>query len=80
MEIYVTNSLESSVHLDSDISDDISLLNSTQIPDDGKNNTFEKLGTLGGNKKKKEVPKLELKTLPEGLKHTILGKKQTYPR
>ena len=78
MEICVTNSLESNVHLDPDISNDFSLLDFTQVPDDGKKHTFEELGTLE-EEKKEEVPKLELKTLSEGLKYAFLEDEQTYP-
>ena len=78
MEICVTNSLESKVHLDPDISDDFSLLDFTQLPDDGKTHTFKELGTLE-EEKEEEVSELELKTLPERLKYTFLGDEQTYP-
>ena len=78
MEICVTNSLESNVRLDPNISDDFSLLDFTQVPEDGKKHTFEELGTLE-EEKEEEVPKLELKTLPKGLKYAFLRDEQTYP-
>ena len=64
MEICITNSLESKVHLDPDNSDDFSLLDFTQLPGDGKTHTFKELGTLE-EEKEDEVPKLELKSLPK---------------
>ena len=78
MEICVTNSLESKVHLDADNSDDFSLLDFTQVPNDGKMYAFKELGTLE-EEKEEEVSELELKTLPERLKYTFLGDEQTYP-
>ena len=77
MEICVTNSLESSVHLDPDIYDDFSLLDYARVPDDREKQYFEELGLE--EEKEDEVPKLELKTLPEGLKYEFLGDEQTYP-
>ena len=53
MEICVTNSLESNVHLDLDISNDFSLLDFTQVPDDGKKHTFEDWEHLKKRKKRK---------------------------
>ena len=79
MEICDTNLLESSVQLEQDNSNNFSLLDSTQVlEDDGEEQNFEELGTIE-EEKQKEVPKLELKTLPVGLKYAFLGDEQIYP-
>ena len=64
--------------MDPDVFDNFSLLDFTQVSDDGKKHTFEELGTLE-EEKEEEVPKLELKTLPEGWKYAFLRDEQTYP-
>ena len=68
LEICLINSFESSMQLDSDISNICSLLDCSQIMENkGWKPKFEELGHIDGDKHD-EIPKLELKPLPEGLK------------
>ena len=77
MEICVSNSLESSVHLDLDFSDDFSLLDSTQVEeDDGEKPNFEEL-RIHEEVKQEKAPKLKI--LQEESNDAILGKEKTYP-
>src|SRR5215813_14921610 len=79
MDICEANFLESNKRLELYISDDFSLFDSShKLKDDGKEQNFEELGTLE-EENQEEAPKLELKTLPEGLKYAFLGDRQTYP-
>ncbi|KAK0588942.1 hypothetical protein LWI29_007515 [Acer saccharum] len=67
LEIYLVNSFELSMQLDYDISNMCFLLDCSQIMENkGWKPKFEELGHIDEDKHK-EVPKQELKPLPEGL-------------